>query len=145
MKKIVLALALIGLVVPLIILAQAPQQCTIRVNPDQVLGGTGVADCGAVGDVCEYAADKGVGDNTVSGATCCIFSSLLFAVRWISVFLAVVVTLLIVMGAFTITTSGGDAEKVKSGRDYIVYALVGLAAALLAFALPYIIREIMGF
>lgn len=145
MKKIVITLALIGLIAPLVIFAQA-DSCTIRVNPNQILGGPTVANCPLAGAPADFGFDyAAAGSNIpVSGATCCIFSSLLFAVRWITVFLAVVVVLLIVMGAFSIVTSAGDAEKLKKGRDYIIYALAGLAAALMAFALPYIIREIMG-
>lgn len=150
MKKIVLSLALLGLlsglvVMPAMVSAQgAPDECTIKVDPSQMLnlGGTG---CPSKGDTCNYADDFGTAPDQVSGATCCIFSTILYAVRWITMFLTVVVVLLIVMGAFSLVTSGGDAEKVKKGRDYIVYGLAGLAVSLLAFALPYIIREIMGF
>ena len=144
MKKIVLSLALLSLlgglvVAPAIVSAQgAPDSCTIRINPDQILSNTG---CPAAGGTAIYGTTYG----DVSGATCCIFSTILYAVRWITMFLTVVVVLLIVMGAFSLVTSAGDAEKVKQGRDYVVYGLAGLAVALLAYALPYIIREIMGF
>jgi len=144
MKRIVLSLVLLSLlggfvVAPAMVSAQgAPDSCTIRIDPDQILDNDG---CPSAGGTATYGTDYG----DVSGATCCIFSTILYAVRWITMFLTVVVVLLIVMGAFSLVTSAGDAEKVKQGRDYVVYGLAGLAVALLAYALPYIIREIMGF
>ena len=147
MKRIVLSLVLLSLlggfvVAPAMVSAQgAPDSCTIKINPDQILDNVGANSCPVAGGTALY----GTTYNNVSGATCCIFSTILYAVRWITMFLTVVVVLLIVMGAFSLVTSGGDAEKVKQGRDYVVYGLAGLAVALLAYALPYIIREIMGF
>jgi len=156
MKKKILTLALIGLLVgifaPMLISAQgSPDSCNIRTDPTQVLqNDLGTVDCmAAVGGypagTAGYSEDYDSGTGVVSGATCCLFSTLLYATRWMSMLLMVVVVLLIIMGAFNITTSGGDADKIGKGRDYIIYALVGLAVALLAFGLPYIIREIMGF
>lgn len=40
-----------------------------------------------------------------------------------------------VYGGFVYLTSQGDPSKVKRGRDVILYGLVGLAVALLAFAI----------
>jgi len=148
MKKKILILAfagiLVGTFVPMLIFAQgAPDSCTIRINPNSVLG-TG-ATCPAAGQTADYGKDFGTAANPVNGATCCLFSTILYATRWLSTFIGVVLVLLIIMGAFDIVTSGGDAEKIGKGRDYIIYALAGMAVALLAFGLPYIIKLIMGF
>ena len=56
----------------------------------------------------------------------------------INVLLGVIGILAVVMviyGGFKIVTSAGAADKVKSGRETILYGVVGLVIALLAFAI----------
>jgi hypothetical protein len=66
------------------------------------------------------------------------------ATNWIFVILMVVVGLLVIWGAFAIVTAAGSPEKVGSGRNKILYALIGLAVALLAKALPGIVSALLG-
>ena len=47
-------------------------------------------------------------------------------------FLAVV---MIILGGISYTTSAGDASKVKKAKDTIMYGIIGLVIALLAFAI----------
>lgn len=138
MKKILALALLVGLIVPLVIMAQdAPNSCIIKADP----GITNCpADCDAVGDDCSYD-DVNAG---VTGAMCCLFSTINYVVNWIFMALMIIVIILILVGAFTLVTSGGDAEKVGKGRNYVVFALVGVAVALLARAMPYLIRSILG-
>ena len=46
--------------------------------------------------------------------------------------LAVVV---IIYGGFMYTTSAGDSSKIKKAKDTIMYGVIGLVIALLAFAI----------
>ena len=143
MKKIVLGLIalafLFGAIAPALVSAQILEDsCVIKRNPNQILGAG--ATCNAIGVVQNYSDVAG----TVNGATCCLFSSILNVTSWIFMLLMVIVTLLIVIGAASIVTSAGAEDKVKKGRDYITYALVGLAAAFLSFMLPYILRVMIG-
>lgn len=52
--------------------------------------------------------------------------------------------LMILWSAFLFLTSGGDPAKITSARNYIIYALVGIAVALLAFALPTMVVRFFG-
>ena len=47
-------------------------------------------------------------------------------------FLAVV---MIILGGISYTTSAGDASKVKKAKDTIMYGIIGLVIAILAFAI----------
>jgi hypothetical protein len=140
MKKIVISLIalsfLFGVIAPAFAITES--QCTMRRNANTIITG---ADCPAVNETStyneEYCVTAGCG---VNGATCCLFSSIMNVTSWLFMLLMVIVTLLIVIGAASIVTSGGKEESVKKGRDYITYALVGLAAAFLSFMLPYILR-----
>lgn len=50
-----------------------------------------------------------------------------------------VALLSIIYGAFLVLTSGGDPNRLQNGKSYIVYALIGLALAVLGFAFYRII------
>ncbi len=43
--------------------------------------------------------------------------------------------IMIIIGGITYTTSGGDAAAVKKAKDTILYAVIGLVVAFLAFAI----------
>jgi len=46
-----------------------------------------------------------------------------------------IAVIMIIIGGIKIVTSAGDAGKVKSGRSTIMYAVIGLVLALLAYAI----------
>lgn len=52
-----------------------------------------------------------------------------------------VALLFIIYGGFVLLTSSGDPTKVRIGKEYITYAVVGLVMAILTF----IILEVVGF
>lgn len=49
--------------------------------------------------------------------------------------LGIVTVIVIIIGGFKYTTSNGDSTKVKSAKDTIMYGVIGLVVALLAFAI----------
>jgi hypothetical protein len=49
--------------------------------------------------------------------------------------LGAIAVIMIVFGGIRYTTSGGDASKVKAAKDTILYSVVGLVVAILAFAI----------
>lgn len=49
--------------------------------------------------------------------------------------LGAVAVVMIIIGGVTYTTSGGDAAAVKKAKDTILYSVVGLVVAFLAFAI----------
>ncbi len=66
---------------------------------------------------------------TVSGL-CEIFFRI---VRTFSGVVFAVAVLMLLWAAFLFITQGGNEEKVKTARNYLIYALIGLAIATLAF------------
>jgi len=75
---------------------------------------------------------------------CCLLNSIYTVVDWIFVGLIAIVSLFTILGAFDILTAAGDPEKVKKGRERIMYAMVGLAIALLSRAVPGIVSALIG-
>ena len=49
--------------------------------------------------------------------------------------IGILAVIMIIYGGFKYTTSAGAADKVKSGKDTIMYGVIGLIIALLAFAI----------
>jgi hypothetical protein len=49
--------------------------------------------------------------------------------------LGIIAIIMIVVGGIRYTTSTGDASRVKAAKDTIMYAVVGLVVALLAFTI----------
>ena len=74
----------------------------------------------------------------------CLLNTLYGISDWVFVILLSLAVLFVTMGAFQMVTASGNPEKVTSGRQYVLYAAIGLAVALLARAIPAIVRTISG-
>lgn len=66
-----------------------------------------------------------------------ITNTLLFVIGAISV-------IVIIVGGIKYATSDGDPSKIKSAKDTILYAIVGIVIAILAFALVQFITTQFG-
>lgn len=58
---------------------------------------------------------------------------------------AIIAVIVIIIGGVKYMTSQGDASKIKSAKDTILYAIIGLIVTLLAFAITnFILRAVGG-
>ena len=91
---------------------------------------------------------RGLIDNTASGAGVPSTSLNEFISIIINVVLAVVglvSVFMIILGGFTYMTSQGDAAKVKRGKDTLLYGIIGLIIALVAFAIVnFVLDSVFG-
>ncbi len=55
-----------------------------------------------------------------------------------------VVPLLVVVGAFMITTAAGDENKMKSGKKMIIWTLIGFILILLSRGLSDLLEAVLG-
>lgn len=79
---------------------------------------------------------KGTDKNSLFGIITSIINLLLVIIGIISV-------IMIIVGGFRYTTSAGDAGQTKTARDTIVYAVVGLVIAIMAYGIVnFVIREL---
>ncbi len=117
-----------------------PTSCTVRRE-------TGIDGCPDPGDdgstECSYDHDGDDYDGGICGL-CCTISTIYYAMDIIFIFLIALVAGLVIIGAFQIMTSGGDTEKFGKGRKMIMFAAIGLAVALLARAVPALVRFVVG-
>ena len=55
----------------------------------------------------------------------------------------IIAVIVVILGGVTYLTSQGNADKVRKGKNTILYGLIGLAVAILAFAIVnFIIQKI---
>jgi hypothetical protein len=136
MKKILSALVLLSflavLAVPAMVSANGPAtECTLAHDITDV-----DSACVKSATVNETA--------TAFWGMCCLLDAIYTVTDWIFIILMSVVGIMVLFGAFTLLTAAGAPEKVSSGRNYIIYAMVGMVVALLAKAIPAIVRAVMG-
>jgi len=131
MKKTLPALILLSLLavlfLPAVVAAQAPTTCKITRSitlPD--------------GSTCPPNADI-----ETQGA-CCLLQAIYNVTDWIFVFLIALATVFVIIGAISLLTAAGAPERINTGRNYIIYAVVGLAVGFLAKAVPGIVKLIVG-
>jgi hypothetical protein len=51
------------------------------------------------------------------------------------IILGIIAVIMIIFGGIRYTTSAGDASRVKAAKDTVMYSVVGLVVAILAFAI----------
>jgi hypothetical protein len=135
MKKIILSLILITIlgmtIVPSISLAQDIMDgCDLR--HDVSFDGT------------EYFEGDSIGSDNTAWGMICLFDTIYTVTDWIFYILLAVTGVLVVWGGTTIAMAGGDAENMQKGKNYIMYAMMGLAVALLSRAIPAIVQNVLG-
>ena len=131
MKKIIALAILAAMMVPMAAAAQPVNSCTMRHNLRDF----------------DTACSQGANVNNLSTGAwgmCCMLDAVYTVTDWIFFILLAVVALLVIWGGFTIAVAGGAPDKVNEGRNYILYALLGLALALLSRAIPSVARALIG-
>jgi hypothetical protein len=63
---------------------------------------------------------------------------------WIFVVLLFMAFLFILLGGFTYVTSKGDPKAITTAKNYIIYALIGVAVGVLAKGLVYVVCNMLG-
>ena len=139
MKKVltglILTLLLAGLIVPALVSAQVPEVCTVG---KKAAGTEGLCTT-TPGTVAE-----GAEINVELFPMCCLINTIYTVTDWVFYVLVVIVALMIVFGGFYFVTAAGDPERATKGRQFIIYALIGLVVALLARLIPALVRFFMG-
>jgi hypothetical protein len=131
MRKIISALVLVSFsILPILAFAQieAPKTCTLKRDLTDI---NAACTNGATVDIEKY-------------GMCCLVNTIYSVTDWIFYILMAFVGIMIVIGAFTIITAGGSPDKVTAGRNYILYAVIGMVVAFFARAIPTIVKAVVG-
>jgi len=65
-------------------------------------------------------------------------------INWVLIVVGIICVIFIIVGGIRYATSGGDPEKVKSAKNTILYALIGLVIAILANVIVQIVFSVTG-
>jgi len=87
---------------------------------------------------------SGSGEINEDWGMVCLLDSVYSVTDWIFYSLLALVTVFTIWGGFLIVTAGGEAEKIKQGKDFVIYAVVGLIVAFLSRVIPSIAEGIVG-
>jgi hypothetical protein len=151
MKKVLISLVLATiLAMPIVALAaEGPQECcklrraiTIDAGTfakDAVVGPSAVTECTIAG------VTTAVSVPTANWGVVCFLNVFNGIIDWVFTILIILAVFFTILGAFRIITASGKSESVSEGKDYVLYAAIGLAVALVARALPGLVRMIGGF
>ena len=138
MKKIFSTLLLVSMIatviLPTLALAAASAEplsgCTISNTARLPITCPGECKFGAVGaENCGF---------------CCTLNTVYTVTDWVFFALMAVAVFMIILAGFKFVTGGDNPENVKTARQMILYAAVGIAVALLARAVPTLVRFILS-
>lgn len=65
-------------------------------------------------------------------------------VDWVFAILLIFAALMIVVAGFYFITAAGDLEKVKTARNFVLYAIIGVLVAFLARGLIWLVEQIVA-
>lgn len=119
-----------------------PVRCTSIPDPDDsggryiTLYGKTSGDCAQAG-VLANDPDSCNGDD-LNNVIQTIINTVIFVVGMVAV-------VMIILGGVSYATSQGDTQKVKKGKDTILYGIIGLVIAILAFAIVnFVLSALVG-
>ena len=92
-----------------------------------------------------YISGKDGGTNVSQGHETDLMHSVNLIINVVLGIIGLVAVVMIILGGVQYTTSSGDAAKVKKAKDTILYGIIGLVVALLAFAIVnFVLGNIFG-
>lgn len=65
-------------------------------------------------------------------------------INWVLIAVGIIAVVFIIIGGIRYATSSGDSDKVKSAKNTILYALIGLVIAILANVIVQIVFQVTG-
>ena len=79
-----------------------------------------------------------------SSATLKVDEIVLAVVNWLLFAVGVISVIMLIVGGIKYATSAGDSNKVTSAKNTIMYAIIGLAVAVLAFAIVGFVTDTLN-
>jgi len=148
MKYLFLGILLAAIVVPWFVSAyQEPVECCKIVRKVELSAGESYdagTSVGAPGGTCPASIKQATHTETDKWGIICFLNAINAVINWIFAALMILVVLLAMLGAYYLMTAGGNAENVTKGRNYLMYAAIGLVVALIARAVPSIVKVVFG-
>ena len=149
MKKILPVLVLASVLITLSSFAIAqkiPEMCTMATNDTGLKQSDGTTNlCPDKGLTCTYSGFTAT--STAMGThcgVCCLFNTIYTVTNWAFVLLISLAVIFVLLGGFSLMTAAGEPEKISKGRNYIMFAAIGLMAGLAAKIVPTLVKFVTG-
>lgn len=143
--KTAILLTLLVALTPFLVLAQEQIPNCCEVGKTITLDGIEYRKGRTVGaeGICNLT-DSPPSNTTKKWGLVCLLSTIYVVTDWIFTFLIAFVGGMIIIGAFTLATAAGSPDKVSRGKNYILFAAIGMIAGLLSKAVPSLIEALLG-
>ncbi|MFH1392675.1 MAG: pilin [bacterium] len=104
------------------------------------------ADCKKSGEICDFETSTCilVGASSPIESVSGIDSLIRSVARWIAILISIIAVIFIILGGVSYLTAGGDETKTTSAKNKIIYGLIGLGVAALAWGAEALVRSILG-
>jgi hypothetical protein len=73
-----------------------------------------------------------------------IINALRSLINWFFTVVIIVSVIFLIIAAFTFLTAQGDPEKIRKARQFVIYALIGIAIAVGAIGLVVLVQRALG-
>jgi len=93
----------------------------------------------AIGQIAQIPGIQQTGPTTIGG----LVDVLKGVIRWTYIIFFVIAVMFILFAAFSYLTAGGDAEKITTAKNRVIYAAIAIIVALLAVGFEVIIRNFL--
>lgn len=107
----------------------------VTYNANSRIGSGGAATCTISG---------GAYRETKQWTVVCLLSTIVVTTDWIFIISIAFVALMIILGAYTIVTAAGSPDRVNKGKNYIIFAAIGLVVALFSKGIPDLVAALIG-
>jgi len=81
--------------------------------------------------------------NKSDWALACLVNSIYSITDWIFYIIIVISVIFIIIGGFIILTARGNPEEADKGKNWIVYAVIGIVVAIFARIIPAIVKFVI--
>jgi len=78
-------------------------------------------------------------------STTTLVSTILGLINWVAWFVALVAVVFGLYAGLLFISAGGDDSKISKAKSILIYAVIGIAVAILAFSIVAISRSIVNF
>jgi hypothetical protein len=143
MKKIFSTLLLVSMIAAVILPALA-----FAANDDSSASGPlnscYLKNAGQLGETCSALGNRKCSFTESGCALCCTLNTVYTVTDWVFYLMMAVAVFMIIWAGISFATHGDNPEEVGKARNKILYAAVGVAVALLARAIPTLVRFVLA-
>ncbi len=104
------------------------------------MGPTNPQWCDVNGDGTQDSVDN----RTVKWGTCCLLDSIYTVSDWIFIMSFPLSILIFLVAGYFLLASSGDPQKVKNGKNLLIWGVIGLTIVILSKIIPAIIKAIVA-